>query len=323
MGQDGRICNEHAELQCAWRETPLKWKGESRVLKGIFAPIPTPFLDEEVAYEKLEENLGKWGRTNLAGVVVMGSNGEAPYLDEDEKVELWAFTRKHFPKDKMVIAGTGQESTKATVRLTKRAADAGASAALVVSPSYFKANMKEPALETYYIEVADKSPVPVLIYNMPGNTGVNLSSGLVVRLSTHPNIAGVKDSSGNIVQISEIISGAPGAFSVFAGSASFLLPSVIMGARGGTLASANVVPDLCVKILDLANEGRIAEAREIQKSILSLNALVTSKYGVAGLKAALDTIGYFGGLPRRPMLPATDSEKAEIRKALEKLGLVR
>lgn len=291
------------------------------MIRGIFAPIPTPFVDEEVAYDRLEENLGKWGKTGLAGVVVMGSNGEAPYLDDDEKVELWAFTRKHFPKDKMVIAGTGLESTRATVRLTRRAADAGAGAALVISPSYFKANMKDAALERYYTDVADNSPVPVLIYNMPGNTGVNLSSSLVVKLSTHPNIAGVKDSSGNIVQISEIISGAPDSFSVFAGSASFLLPALVMGARGGTLATANVVPDLCVEILELANEGRIAEAREVQKSILNLNALVTSKYGVAGLKAALDMIGFFGGLPRRPMLPAGDAEKAEIGKALERLGL--
>lgn len=292
------------------------------VFKGIFAAIPTPFVDEEIAYDKLEENLSKWGKTGLAGVVVMGSNGEAPYLDEDEKVELWAFTRKHFPSDKLVIAGTGQESTKATIRLTKRAADAGADAALVISPSYFKANMKEPALEKYYTDVADKSPIPVLIYNMPGNTGVNLSSGLVVRLSAHPNIAGIKDSSGNIVQISEIISGVPDSFSVFAGSASFLLPSLVMGARGGTLATANVVPDLCVKIFDLAMAGKIAEAREVQKSILNLNALVTSKYGVAGLKAALDMVGYFGGAPRKPMLPATDGERAEIRKALERLGVL-
>lgn len=292
------------------------------MIKGIFAPIPTPFIDEEIAFDKLGENLGKWGRTGLTGVVVMGSNGEAPYLEEDEKVEVWAFTRKHFPNDKMVIAGTGQETTRATIRLTKKAADAGASAALVISPSYFKANMKEPALEQYYKDVADKSPIPVLIYNMPGNTGVNLSSGLVVRLSQHPNIVGVKDSSGNIVQISEIITGAPDTFSVFAGSASFLLPALVMGARGGTLATANVVPDTCVRIFDLANAGKIAEAREVQKSVLGLNALVTSRYGVAGLKAALDMIGFFGGLPRRPMLPATDVEKADIRKALEKLGLL-
>lgn len=292
------------------------------MIKGIFAPISTPFVKDEIAYDRLEENIRKWGREGLAGLVVMGSNGEAPYLDEDEKVELWAFTRKHLPSEKMVIAGTGQESTRATIRVTKKAAQVGANAALVITPNYFKASMNHAALERFYTDVADNSPIPVLIYNMPGNTGLNLPSSFVVKLSKHPNIVGVKDSSGNIVQISETISGTPDDFSVFAGSASFLLPALVMGARGGTLATANVVPDLCVKIFDLANAGKISEALEIQKSILPLNALVTSRYGVAGLKAALDMIGFFGGEPRKPMLPVGESEKAEIRKALETLGRV-
>ena len=290
------------------------------MIKGIFAPIPTPFVDDEIAYDRLEENINKWGKEGLAGLVVMGSNGEAPYLDEDEKVELWAFTRKHLPSEKLVIAGTGQESTKATIRVTKKAAQVGVNAALVITPHYFKASMNLAALERFYTDVADNSPIPVLIYNMPGNTGLNLPSSFVVKMSKHPNIVGVKDSSGNIVQISETIAATPEDFSVFAGSASFLLPAVVMGAKGGTLATANIVPDLCVKIFDLANEGKIEEAREIQKSILPLNALVTSRFGVAGMKAALDMIGYFGGEPRKPMLPATEAEKAEIRQALVKLG---
>jgi 4-hydroxy-2-oxoglutarate aldolase len=292
------------------------------LIRGIFAPIPTPFVEGEISYEKLAENIAKWEKTGLAGLVVMGSNGEAPYLDEDEKVEMWAFTRKHLSPDKMLVAGTGQESTRATIRLTRKAAQAGAQAALVISPNYFKANMTVDALERFYTEVADESPIPVLVYNMPGNTGLNLSSSLVVRLSKHPNIAGVKDSSGNIVQISEMIRGAPDDFSVFAGSASFLLPAVVMGAKGGTLATANVVPDLCVEIYELALAGKVQEAREIQLSILELNALVTAKYGVAGLKAALDMAGYFGGEPRRPMLPASEDARAEIRQALERLGRV-
>jgi 4-hydroxy-2-oxoglutarate aldolase len=297
-------------------------KGEISLFKGIFAPIPTPFIDEEIAYSNLEENLAKWGNTGLSGIVVLGSNGEQPYVDEDEKVELWAFARKHFPKDKMIIAGTGCESTRATVRMTKRAADAGAQAALIISPHYFKASMKDPALEQYYRDVADSSPIPVLLYNMPGNTGLNMTPPLVKRLCTHPNIKGIKDSSGNIVQISEILRDVPEDFAVFAGSASFLMPALVMGAKGGTLASANVVPDLCVKIYELVNEGKLDEARTIQKSILKLNSLVTARYGVAGLKTALDMIGYFGGLPRRPTLPVGDKERKEIRATLDELGLL-
>ncbi len=292
------------------------------MFKGIFAPIPTPFVDEEIAYGKLEENLARWGNTGLSGIVVLGSNGEQPYVDEDEKVELWALARKHFPKDKIVIAGTGCESTRATIRLTKKAADAGAQSALIISPHYFKASMKDDALERYYTDVADNSPIPVLLYNMPGNTGLNMIPPLVKRLCTHPNIKGIKDSSGNIVQISEILRDVPEDFAVFAGSASFLMPALVMGAKGGTLASANIVPDLCVKIYDLVNQGKLDEARPIQKSILKLNSLVTAKYGVAGLKAALDMIGYFGGLPRRPILPIGEKEKQEIRATLEELGLV-
>lgn len=296
--------------------------GRISMIEGIFAPIPTPFIDGEVAYDRLQENILKWGREGLAGLVVMGSNGEAPYLDEDEKVEVWAFTRKHLPANKLVIAGTGQESTRATIRLTKKAAQVGANAALVITPSYFKANMNLAALEAYYTDVADNSPIPVLLYNMPPNTGINLPSSFVIKVSKHPNIVGVKDSSGNIVQISESVAGTPEGFSVFAGSASFLLPALVMGARGGTLATANVVPDLCVRIYELAKEGRIDEAIPIQRSILELNSLVTSRYGVAGLKAALDMIGFFGGEPRKPMLPLGESEKAEIRQALQKLGRV-
>ncbi|HOV66164.1 MAG: dihydrodipicolinate synthase family protein [Firmicutes bacterium] len=292
------------------------------MLKGIFAPIPTPFVDEEIAYDKLEENLARWGETELSGIVVLGSNGEQPYVDEDEKVELWAYARKHFRRDKLVIAGTGCESTRATIRLTKKAADVGADAALVISPHYFKANMNENALETYYRDVADESPIPILLYNMPANTGLNMTSSLIKKLCHHPNIKGVKDSSPNIVQISEILRDVPDDFAVFAGSASFLMPSLVMGAKGGTLALANVAPDLCARICLLVEQGNLEEARSVQKSLLRLNNLVTGKYGVAGLKAALDLIGYFGGLPRRPILPVGEKEKEEIRSALEELNLI-
>ena len=292
------------------------------MFKGIFAPIPTPFVDEEIAYDKLEENLAKWGETELSGIVVLGSNGEQPYVDEDEKVELWAYARKHFRSDKLVIAGTGCESTRATIRLTKKAADVGADAALVISPHYFKANMNENALETYYRNVADESPIPILLYNMPANTGLNMTPSLIKKLCHHPNIKGVKDSSPNIVQISEILRDVPDDFAVFAGSASFLMPSLVMGAKGGTLALANVAPDLCARICFLVEQGNLDEARSVQKSLLKLNNLVTGKYGVAGLKAALDLIGYFGGLPRRPILPVGEKEKEEIRTALEELNLI-
>ena len=294
--------------------------GEAR-FSGVFAPIPTPFgEDGEIAYGALRDNLARWARTRLAGLVVLGSNGEFPLLDQDEKEALVGFVREHFPADRPVIAGTGCESTRATIRFTRRAAELGADAALVLNPHYYKGAMTEEALRRFYLDVAEASPIPIMIYNMPGNTGLNLPARLVLSLAEHPNIVGIKDSSGNIVQISEILAGAPPGFAVFAGSGSFLLPTVIMGGVGGTLAVANVIPDECADIVALARAGRLEEARAIQLRILAANAAVTSRWGIAGLKAALDMIGYYGGPPRPPILPLDDGARAELRTILIRAG---
>lgn len=287
------------------------------MFSGIFAPVPTPFEGGEVAYGRLKENLAKWSKTSLAGVVVLGSNGEFVLLDEDEKERLIAFTRENLTPDKKVIAGTGCESTRATVRLSKRAHALGADAVLVVTPWYYKGAMTDAALKAHFTAVADRCPCPVMLYNMPRNTGVNLASSLVVQLSAHPNIIGVKDSSGDIVQISNIVAGSRRGFAVFAGSGSFLLPTLMMGGVGGTLAVANVIPDACASIVSLFNGGNLAAARDLQMRILDLNAAVTAKWGIAGLKAALDMIGYFGGDPRPPLLPLGAQQREELKTILD------
>ena len=289
-------------------------------ITGIFAPIPTPFISGQIAYDKLKENLSWWGDSDLAGVVVMGSNGEFVFFSEREKEELIRFVRENFHPDKKVIAGTACESTRETIRLTKRAAELGADAALVVTPHYYKGSMTNEALKKYYFDVADASAVPILLYNMPNNTGLNMSSGLVIELSAHLNIAGIKDSSGNIVQISEIISGVRSDFSVFAGSASFLLTSLVMGAVGGTLATANILPNKCVEVQRFFEAGRLEEARELQLKLLPINRAVTSLWGVAGLKAAMDLLGHFGGEPGLPILPLKEREIEEIKRLLVEFG---
>lgn len=297
--------------------------------RGVFAPIPTPFdQDEHISYPHLRHNLEKWAGTKLAGLVVLGSNGEFVFLDADEKEALVAFVREHFPREKAVIAGTGCESTRQTIEVTRRAARAGADAALVLNPSYYKGAMTDAVLRHFFFDVADASPIPVMIYNMPRNTGLNLSAELVVSLAEHPNIAGIKDSSGNIVQISEIVAGVRADFAVFAGSGSFLLPTILMGGVGGTLAVANVIPDLCADIVALAEEAqvtcpagsRLAEARSLQRKIIPLNAAVTTRWGIPGLKAALDLIGYYGGPPRRPLLPLPDEARHQLRQMLVQVG---
>jgi len=291
-------------------------------IKGIFAPIATAFdASGEVDYDVFKQNVATFGRTKLAGLVVLGSNGEFTLLSHEEKVNLVKEARKNLPEEKSVIAGTGCESLKETVELTKECADAGAEVALVVTPNYYKKDMNEAALEKFYTMLADVSPIPVMIYNMPGNSGVNVPSSLTVKLSGHPNIAGIKDSGGNIVQISEVLAKASKEFSVFAGSGSYLLATLMLGGVGGTLAVANVVPDYCAEIQENFENGNLDRARTMQLALLPLNAAVTSRFGIGGMKAAMDIVGFKGGLPRLPILPATDETRKEIARIISELGI--
>lgn len=291
------------------------------MIRGIFAPIPTPF-DERgaIAYDRLAENLDRWWATDLTGIVVLGSNGEYVLLTNEEKRELIRFVCRRAPAGRPVIAGTGGESTREAIELSKFAADCGAAAALVITPAYYKGSLTDSALAAHFTAVADASPIPVMLYNMPRNTGVNLGSKLVIELSRHPNIAGIKDSGGNIVQIAEIIAGVRPDFAVFAGSGSFLYPTLALGGAGGTLAVANVIPNECARIFRLTEEGAHEEARRLQLAILALNDAVTGKYGVPGLKAALDLLGYYGGAPRLPLQPATPAVRDDLRRLLTALG---
>ncbi|HBT47731.1 MAG TPA: 4-hydroxy-tetrahydrodipicolinate synthase [Peptococcaceae bacterium] len=291
-------------------------------MRGIYAPIATPFKGEEVAYDKLEANLQFWVASKLAGIVVLGSNGEFVLLDATEKERLISFCCETVEGRKGVVAGTGAESTRETIRLSKKAAAAGVDAVLVVTPSYYKGSYNDRALKKYFFDVADASPVPVILYNMPRNTGINISSRLVAELAAHPNIIGIKDSGGNIVQIAETIKNTPSDFAVFAGSASFLLPALALGARGGTLALANVLPNECAEVQEHYEAGDMEAARTLQLKLLEINAAVTTRWGVAGLKAAMDMVGLYGGDPRPPLLPLAPEEREELRNILVRTGLV-
>ncbi len=290
------------------------------MFKGIYAPIATPFADDQIDRSALKANLDRYSASRLAGLVVLGSNGEFAYLDIDEKMALLEFVRQNTDSDKRIIAGTGCESTRETIRLTKFAGSIGADAALVITPSFYKGSMSEAALEQFFLDVAEASPIPVMLYNMPRNTGLNMSPGLVCKLAQHENIVGVKDSSGNIVQIAEIISNSPDDFAVFAGSGSFLYPTLALGGVGGTLAVANILPELCVSLYDAVMAGEHERAKQLQHQLLAPNAAVTSRWGIAGLKAALDMLGYRGGLPRRPMLPLNEAYLPELRQILIAAG---
>ena len=225
-------------------------------LSGVMPPITTPFQNGKLALDKLKKNFQRWNQTGLSGYLVLGSNGEAVYLNEREKIKVIEVSRESIPKSKIMLVGTGMESTQETIRFTNQAAKLGADCALVVTPSYFKGSMKPQILYDHFISVAESSKIGILIYNVPQFTGINMEPELVAKLSEHPNIIGIKDSSGNIQQLSEIVSLSRKGFAVFVGSAPVFFPALCVGAVGGILAVAQVAPQECVQIQNLFNKGK-------------------------------------------------------------------
>ena len=291
-------------------------------LHGIFPPIATPFINGKVAYDQLASNVVKWNRTGLKGFVVLGSNGEYVYLSQEEKRTVVDTVVQSATKEMLVIAGTGCESTTETLRLTEDCARLGAHAALVVTPHYYAGRMKEAALLKHFSELADHSPIPILLYNVPKFTHINMAADFVARLSEHPNIVGLKDSSANVIQLQEILNGVTKDFSVLVGTAGVLFSGLTIGCAGAISALANVAPEACVKIFDLVKAGDLDAARELQLKMISVNQAVTAIYGVPGLKSALDMCGYFGGDPRLPLLPSSQQERLEIKEILKKADLI-
>jgi 4-hydroxy-2-oxoglutarate aldolase len=292
-------------------------------LHGIFPPITTPFSAGKVAHDKMASNVEKWNRTGLKGYVVLGSNGEYVYLSEEEKRAVVDTVVQAAADEMLIIAGTGCESTTETLRLTEDCAKLGAHAALVVTPHYYAGRMKEAALIKHFSELADHSPIPILIYNVPKFTHINMAAEFVARLSKHPNIIGIKDSSGNVIQLGELLNGVAKDFSVMVGTAGVLFSALTIGCVGGVCALANVAPEACVRIFDLVKADDLDAARELQLKMIPVNQAVTATYGVPGLKAAMDMLGYFGGDPRLPLLPSSEQERSEIKNILKKADLLK
>ncbi len=289
-------------------------------LKGVMPPIATPFVNGKLALDKLSTNFQKWNKTGLSGYLVLGSNGEAVYLNEKEKIKVLETARKAIPTSKIMLVGTGMESTRETIHFTNQAANLGADCALVVTPSYFKGSMKPRILYDHFIAVAGSSHIGILVYNVPQFTGINLEAEWVARLSEHPNILGIKDSSGNIDQLTEIIRLSQKGFSVFVGSAPVFFPALCVGAVGGILAVANVVPQKCVEIQTLFDKDKTDEARALQNRLIPLAKAVTTKHGIGGLKMAMDLAGYFGGSPRLPLKKPEREAEEELKGLLLQLG---
>lgn len=302
--------------------SPLKEANPS--LAGIYPPIPTPFDPAgEVDLASLQRNLSKWNDQPLAGYVVGGSNGEFATQTIEERVKVVEAVREGMPSDRLLLAGSGMESTRGTIDLTIRMADAGADLAIVVTPSYYKTNMDARALSTHYRCVAEQSAIPIVLYNVPRNTGVELPAEVVAELSAQPRIVGIKDSGGNLIKLGRMVAECDPGFHVLAGSGGFMLAALSVGAVGVIGALANIAAQPMAEIMERFHAGDISSAQAIQRRLLAVNSAVTVQFGVPGLKAAMDLLGYHGGPVRAPLLDLGDPAREKVAGLLRAARLLQ
>src|SRR5882762_5771009 len=278
---------------------------------GVFAALTTPFAaDDSVAIADLKKNIQLYNATGLAGYAVQGSTGESVLLSRTEWDSVLVAAKEAASPQKKLLAGTGVESTAETISRTKRAA-------LVKTPYYYKPVYKPEVFIAHYRRVADASPIPVLLYSVPQFTGISLEAPEVAVLAEHPNIIGIKESSGHVQRVSEMVAATPASFQVLTGGAAVLLPSLTVGAKGAILALASALPEKCAELYEVTRRGRLDAARELQKNLLRASKLIVSELGIPGVKFVMDQRGYRGGVPRSPLLPLSDASK---RRVLELLG---
>jgi 4-hydroxy-2-oxoglutarate aldolase len=290
-------------------------------LQGIYTPITTPFDHSGNVYAaKVQHNVEKWNRTTLAGYVVCGSTGESVMLTAEEKVELWEMVARYAAPEKLLIAGTGVESVRETVCLTNRAAELGYNAALVRTPHYYKNLLnRAEAQALYYRAVADQARLPVIIYNFPQATALDIPAAAVAEVSQHPNIIGIKESSGSMEKVMQMLREVRPGFQVLVGSAPTLWPSLLMGAAGAILAFSNAAPYASIAIWEAYRTREEEAGRDWQNRIARAAVLVTTKYGIPGLKHAMDLNGYYGGPPRLPLSVPAPEARREIEEAFQDL----
>lgn len=292
-------------------------------IEGVVAPVPTPFdTDERFLPAALRANLASLAPFPLCGYVVLGSNGEFVLLSEKEKLQVVEHARACVPPERLLIAGTGCESTTATIALTREVARLGADAALVITPSYYRGRMTAEALTRHFLAVAEAAPIPIVLYNMPANTGVDLGPEVVMAVAAHPNVVGIKDSGGNLAAMAEMSRAAPPGFHVLAGSAGFFLAALSVGAAGGVMALANIAPADCCALWEKFRQGEMATAQALQLRLVRLNTAVTRLLGVAALKRAMDMLGLYGGPVRAPLLPLSEEQATMLHTLLKESGVL-
>jgi 4-hydroxy-2-oxoglutarate aldolase len=286
----------------------------SHLLRGVFGPVTTPFGgDGELDRGAFEHNVAAHMRQGLQGVVVTGSTGEAALLDERERQQLVEWARPRLAGGKVLIAGVGAESTRTTIRNAAGAAERGADAVLVVAPHYFGSAMTEGALRAHYLRVADESPAPVVLYNIPKYMHFQLSNALVQELSRHENVIGIKDSSGDRDSFAGYLESSSDSFAVLTGNGQFWKTALQLGARGGILAVALFVPELTLAVEAAVARNDSATADELQNRLTPLAKTIVGELGVAGVKAAEDLAGLRGGAPRSPLMPLGREDMERVR----------
>src|SRR5271169_1017981 len=289
-------------------------------VSDIFPALTTPFsADGSVSVEDIKHNITKYNTTGLAGYVAMGSTGESVLLSRKEVDTVLGAVKEAAAPGMRLIAGTGAESTAETIERTKRAAELGYHVALVKTPYYYKPMYKPEVFIAHYRRVADASPIPVLLYSVPQFTGVALEAPEVGVLAQHPNIIGIKESSGNVQRAAEMLAAAPSSFQLLVGSASMMFPSMVLGAAGAILALGSAMPEQCVALFNAVRTGDLERARELQAGILPASKLIVSQCGIPGVKYAMDQAGYRGGAPRLPLQPLAEDQKQSIRTLMAKL----
>lgn len=285
-------------------------------------PFPTPFNQQgDVDHAALRANILKWNETGISGYVALGSTGERVHLDEHERAAVIETARECVPEDLAFIVGAGQQSVRGTFGEIRRAAELGADAVLVITPHFYRGAMTQGALFKYYAAVADEARVPVLLYSMPELTGVGIAPETVARLSEHENIAGIKDSSGDVINLAETLRLVPEEFAVLTGNGASFYAALAAGVRGAILAVGCVATRETLAIYEAVQRGEHERGRRLQESLTPLALAVTRRYGIGGLKAALDMIGYAGGYVRAPLEDASEDARREIARLLEEAAL--
>lgn len=290
--------------------------------KGIYAPLTTPFEGESISIEKFKENIKKYNTFDLSGYVISGSSAESVYLTDDEVEKLVRTAKEAAAENKQIIVGTARESTKITLEFSQRMKDLGIDALLIRTPSYFKALMTAVALKKHFFTIADNVKIPLIIYHIPRYTGVSLSPELLIDLSKHENIAGIKDSSGNMAFLDGVLPHLDPDFAYLTGAGSMLFPAIVMGACGGVLALSDVATLLCVELYRFSLAKQVEEAKKLQHDLVPLNQALTVEHGIPAIKYALDQIGFFGGPCRLPLQPLDEQAKRKIQNILRTLRLM-